>query len=300
MSRRSKAGYFELKGNDEENDPRSSINSSSPILPIEELDEFDEQTSLKPAAFDTDGLETFYRPTEGYEGAHRYDPEYRWSAADEGKVVRKVFHPLKLFTVQTNLTLGQIDFWICSWVCLMFFALQLDRGNIVQALSDNMLGDLGLNTNDYNYGQAIFYFSFLMAELPSQLISKWVGPDRWIPIQMVSWSIIASSQAFLSGRTSFYVCRALLGMIEGTPRPSYHSHLCVRLTSNTKAASFPTTFFILAISTLALNSPSACPGFGSLLKLQTSSPRSSRMAYFIFAVSTAWRDGGGSSLWKEA
>jgi hypothetical protein len=43
----------------------------------------------------------------------------------------------------------------------MFFALQLDRGNIVQALSDNMLVDLGLNTNQYNYGMTIFYICFL-------------------------------------------------------------------------------------------------------------------------------------------
>lgn len=78
-----------------------------------------------------------------------------------------------------------------------------------------MLNDLKLNTNDYNYGMTIFYICFLCAEMPSQLISKKLGPDRWIPIQMVAWSLVASMQAFIKGKSSFYATRALLGLCEG-------------------------------------------------------------------------------------
>lgn len=97
----------------------------------------------------------------------------------------------------------------------MFFALQLDRGNIKQALSDNMLEDLGLSTNQYNYGMMIFYLCFMSAEVPSQMISKKLGPDRWIPIQMVGWSIVGLCQGFIVGKHSFYATRAFLGLIEG-------------------------------------------------------------------------------------
>lgn len=35
------------------------------------------------------------------------------------------------------------------WVCVMFAALNIDRGNITNAVSDNMLDDLGITRGDY-------------------------------------------------------------------------------------------------------------------------------------------------------
>lgn len=66
-----------------------------------------------------------------------------------------------------------------------------------------------------HHGVQIFLLSFLSAELPSGLISKKLGADRWIPFIMVGWSITAGSQAFLSSRAGFYAIKALLGLLMG-------------------------------------------------------------------------------------
>jgi hypothetical protein len=90
-------------------------------------------------------------PHESYEGRHRWDPSATWTNKEEKRVVRK-----------TDLYLLS---WICVMVCMIgvashsckirlivyqFFSLQLDRGNIQNALTDNLLTDLNLTTNDYN------------------------------------------------------------------------------------------------------------------------------------------------------
>lgn len=114
-----------------------------------------------------------------YECRHAFDPELEWSREEERGLVRR------------------LDWHVCTWACIMCFALQVDRDNLGQAVSGNMLDQLSLSTNEYNYGRTIYYISFLLSEVPSQLISKKFGPDRWIPVQMVVWDV--ASCAYIMG-----------------------------------------------------------------------------------------------------
>jgi hypothetical protein len=97
----------------------------------------------------------------------------------------------------------------------MLVALDIDRGNISQANSDNFLKDLGLTTNDFKLGDTLNLLCFLLAQLPSQLISKRIGPDKWIPTQMVLWSAVAVSQSAIKGKAGFLITRCLIGAFKG-------------------------------------------------------------------------------------
>ncbi|KAF8201403.1 allantoate permease [Pholiota molesta] len=153
--------------------------------------------ATRRSVYDDPQLAPHYWPKANYENIHRFDIKARWTFREEKELLRK------------------IDWKVMLWAAISFSALNLDRGNLTQANSDNFLGDLHLSTNDYNMGNTIFRLTFLCAELPSQLVSKRLGPDRWIPIQMCLWSIVTLAQFWLTGRASFLTCRALLGFIQG-------------------------------------------------------------------------------------
>ncbi|KAF2141570.1 uncharacterized protein K452DRAFT_351171 [Aplosporella prunicola CBS 121167] len=153
--------------------------------------------ATEKSVFDDPELAAFYHPRADYENLHRFDPSFRWTYREELSVVRKT------------------DVNIFLWTLVMFFALNIDRGNLSNAVADNLLDDIHITTNDYNNAQNLYRAGFLLAEIPSQMLGKKLGPDRWIPAQIVLWSIASGAQFFMRGRAAFFACRFFIGIFMG-------------------------------------------------------------------------------------
>jgi ACS family tartrate transporter-like MFS transporter len=89
----------------------------------------------------------------------------------------------------------------------------LDRVNVgYAALAMN--ADLGFTPSIFGIGAGIFFAGYILFEIPSNLALQRFGARIWIARIMISWGLIATAMALVSGETSFYVMCFLLGVAE--------------------------------------------------------------------------------------
>ncbi|CAM3788758.1 Major facilitator superfamily (MFS) profile domain-containing protein [Bordetella sputigena] len=98
-------------------------------------------------------------------------------------------------------------------IMILYVVAYLDRVNISFAALQ-MNADLGLSNAVYGFGASMFFISYFLFEVPSNLILDKVGPRRWIARIMITWGIVSACMAFVQGEKSFYVLRFLLGVAE--------------------------------------------------------------------------------------
>ena len=102
---------------------------------------------------------------------------------------------------------------IIPFLMLCYFVSFVDRVNLGFAALD-MVSDLHLSPTVFGFGGGIFFLSYFLFEVPSNLLLARVGARRWIARIMLTWGIFAGAMALVSGPRSLYLVRFLLGAAE--------------------------------------------------------------------------------------
>ncbi len=96
---------------------------------------------------------------------------------------------------------------------LAYMVAFMDRSNISFA-AKTMNADLGFSATVYGIGGGVFFLSYALFEIPSNVLLERVGARRWIARIMVTWGAIAAAMMFVRTPWQFYTLRFLLGMAE--------------------------------------------------------------------------------------
>jgi len=96
---------------------------------------------------------------------------------------------------------------------LGFVFSYLDRVNISFAKLD-MAAEFGLSDASFAVGASVFFWGYMLFEIPSNLVMQRVGARAWIARIMITWGVVSMLMVFSRNQTIFYLLRFLLGACE--------------------------------------------------------------------------------------
>jgi sugar phosphate permease len=102
---------------------------------------------------------------------------------------------------------------LLPFLLLMYLLAYLDRSNIGFA-KQSYQAATGISNAAFAFGAGVFFISYAVFELPSNLLLHRFGARRWMARIMVSWGIISACMIFAHTDTSFTIVRVLLGAAE--------------------------------------------------------------------------------------
>jgi ACS family tartrate transporter-like MFS transporter len=110
-------------------------------------------------------------------------------------------------------TISKVSWRLLPLIVVLYCVAYIDRTNVsFAALTMNK--DLGLTAYVYGLGAGVFFLSYFLFEIPSNLILEKTGARIWIARIMITWGLVSALTAFVTGPTSFLVFRFLLGAAE--------------------------------------------------------------------------------------
>jgi ACS family tartrate transporter-like MFS transporter len=107
----------------------------------------------------------------------------------------------------------RISLRVIPYVFILYIIAFLDRVNVGYAALQ-MADDLGFSAEVFGFGAGIFFFGYVILEIPGSVIVERWSARKWIARIMISWGILAIMMAFVRTSTQFYWVRFLLGAAE--------------------------------------------------------------------------------------
>ena len=164
-------------------------------------------------------------------------------------------------TIETRV-IGKLRRRILPFVMLLYFVSFLDRVNVgFAALGMNRA--IGLTSAMFGLGSGLFFVSYFLFEVPSNLILYRVGARLWIARLMLTWGLVSAASAFVTGPHSFYLLRFLLGAAEAGFFPGIILYLSLWFPARHRAFA-AAAFLTAAPLSTAIGSPIS----GAILELR--------------------------------
>ncbi|KEY68019.1 hypothetical protein S7711_08378 [Stachybotrys chartarum IBT 7711] len=109
-------------------------------------------------------------------------------------------------------------------MCLYLFSF-LDRVNIGNARLYGLEEDLGLSSSQFQVAVSILFVTYLLFEVPSNLVLKLFTPRRWLAFIAVSWGLVATLTGLVDSYAGLLACRLVLGVLEAGLFPGLNVYL---------------------------------------------------------------------------
>ncbi|TID21558.1 High-affinity nicotinic acid transporter [Venturia nashicola] len=133
--------------------------------------------------------------------SQRADEEITWTDEEERALRRK------------------LDYHIVPIVTLLYLLCFIDRSNIGNARIQGLSKDLKLTGFKFNWSLTVFYLTYIIVEIPSNVLLKRIGPKIWIPFLVASFGAVSIGTAFVKSFDGLMIARAFLGLVEGGTMP---------------------------------------------------------------------------------
>jgi MFS family permease len=109
--------------------------------------------------------------------------------------------------------------YILPVIVFIYIIAYIDRTNIAFALP-HLKHDMRLTGAQQGFVSGVFFFGYLLLQVPGGYMAERWSARKWIAILMVLWSACAVAAGFTHNYTELVLARFLLGVAEGGVQPA--------------------------------------------------------------------------------